>query len=174
MSVNFFSPYRKLRKMWKLGQKGNLELQKHCVLHLSSQNFQKVWLCEGLNASDLWFSFVMIVAFILPCWPVLYNLNSGTLCFASGKLAKKWSFWGRSYWWPVVGVFSDSVLVKSCSFGISDTNLKIHLHCVLHRLAVLMSSLLTKAICSSIHCYLSLDVARMRRHTFVYWHTVLL
>jgi len=74
----------------------------------------------------------------------------------------------------LVGVFLDSLPVKSCSFGISDTNMKIHLHCVLHRLAVVMSSLLAKAICSSIHCYLSLDVARMRRHTFVYWRTLLL
>ena len=61
MSVNFFSPYRKLRKMWKLGLKGNSELQKHCVLHLSSQNFQKVWLYEGLHASYLWFSLLWLL-----------------------------------------------------------------------------------------------------------------
>ncbi|GJN11636.1 hypothetical protein PR202_ga29839 [Eleusine coracana subsp. coracana] len=25
------------------------------------------------------------------------SIKNGTLCFASGKPAKKWSFWGRSY-----------------------------------------------------------------------------
>lgn len=43
----------------------------------------------------------------------------------------------------IISGFSSSEL---CSFEVSDTNPKIHLHCVLHRLAVLMSSLLTKAI----------------------------
>uniref|UniRef100_A0A7N0TUI7 Uncharacterized protein n=1 Tax=Kalanchoe fedtschenkoi TaxID=63787 RepID=A0A7N0TUI7_KALFE len=26
-----------------------------------------------------------------------FGLNAGTLCFASGKPAKKWTYWGRSY-----------------------------------------------------------------------------
>jgi len=54
--------------------------------------------------------------------------NSGTLCFASGKPAKKWSFWGRSYW----SVFHD-IWPPAWSFELnhvaSDVDLKIHLHC---------------------------------------------
>jgi len=58
---------------------------------------------------------------ILSCWPVLYNLKSGTLCFASGKPAKKWSFWGRSYWFLVLGVFSDSVLASGFQIQIQKS-----------------------------------------------------
>ena len=32
-------------------------------------------------------------------WRGLCFLCAGTLCFASGKPAKKWTYWGRSYWY---------------------------------------------------------------------------
>jgi hypothetical protein len=48
---------------------------------------------------------------ITTAWWCSAQKNTGTVCFASGKPAIKWSFWGRSYWspWPATLVFSSSI-----------------------------------------------------------------
>jgi hypothetical protein len=94
---------RKLRRTLKLGQKATSELPKHCVLHSTNQIFQKVW----YRTRKLPVTFSVFILLYICCmlvvvlgWPVPDVLcwNSGTVCFASGKPAKTWSFWGRSYW----------------------------------------------------------------------------
>lgn len=42
---------------------------------------------------------------------------AGTLCFASGKPAKKWTYWGRSYWSSIVISYCGCLVVLQCCEG---------------------------------------------------------
>ena len=68
----------------------------------------------AMQTTNITVPFVTFGVLLSLHWPLPNILhtkkNTGTVCFASGKPAQKWSFWGRSYWspWPVALPFSSS------------------------------------------------------------------
>jgi len=119
--ILFFFSVQEVEKDVKARTKGDLGAAKTLCTP-----FDQPELPEGMLILLLRFSWTNSCSF---CFPIMQLLtcvacpNSGTLCFASGKPAKKWSFWGRSYWL----VFHDMAArlefwTESCSIGRGSEN----------------------------------------------------
>ena len=138
--------FRKWRKAWRQGQREKLVLLRLSACHLSRIPFQwcqtlslKVSFCYLVDFGSFEMSCICALCFCtsldltqmnLLCWVTI----SETKCFASGKPAKKWALWGRSYW----------LKASACSKTVgasSDTQFLVLNIIVCHRDLILKCSL---------------------------------